>query len=89
MPTPKQFATNAARQAAYRERHAARRPPTEAQLAILARSLHVVVTEAVEAGLHNLPASLVGEQPDQTLRNLIRYFDPHPDPVREQGKEKL
>ena len=82
MSRPKQYANNAQRQAAYRERHWQNKPPREDLLATLARSLHGVLEEAVEAGTNVLPAELVGRRVDETLRNLIHYLDPHPDPFR-------
>jgi hypothetical protein len=48
-------------------------------LAALARSLHAVFAEAVEAGKSPLPPELLGDQADRTLRNLIRFLDPRPD----------
>jgi hypothetical protein len=83
MPTPKQYASNAARQAAYRARNAESKPATEAQLATLARSLHVVLEDAIAHGRSGLPAELVGEHAAATLRNLIRYLEVDPDPVRQ------
>jgi hypothetical protein len=82
MPRPKQYADNAQRQAAYRQRHPERQPPRDAVLATLARSLHVVLEEAVQQEGCVLPAYLVGAHADETLRNLIRYLDPRPDPDR-------
>ena len=83
MPAPKRYESNAARQAAYRSRHPERQPATEAQLAILARSLHTVFAQAVAEEVSPLPATLLGTRADETLRHLIRYLDPHPDPVRD------
>ena len=88
MSTPKQYASNAQRQAAYRSRHLANKPPTDAELALLARSLHVVLGEAMAQSATDLPASVVGVHAAETLRRLIHYLDPHPDPVRYQDKEK-
>ena len=88
MSSPKQYASNAQRQAAYRSRHLANKLPTEAELAILARSLHGVLGDAMEAGTTDLPASVVGVHAGETLRRLIHYLDPHPDPVRYQGRPK-
>ena len=82
MPPPKRYETNAERQSAYRARHPELQPPTEAQLAILARSLHAVFAQAVEEDVSRLPATLLGTRADETLRLLIRYLDPHPDPIR-------
>ena len=79
MPVERKYRSNAERQAAYRDRHPEKRYPTEAELAILARSLHVVFREAVEANQSPLPHGLIGNRPDQTLRNLIRFLDPRPD----------
>lgn len=80
MPTKKQYASNAARQAAYRARHADRKPATEAELAMLARSLHVVFEQALKQGVTNLPAELLGAHAAETLRNLIRHWET--DPIR-------
>jgi hypothetical protein len=82
LPVERKYRSNAERQAAYRARHPGKRPPTEAELAILARSLHVLLADAAEAGTSPLPEGLVGDRADQTLRNLIRYLDPRPDPLR-------
>ena len=40
MPRPKEYESNAARQAAYRARHAHQQPPKETLLAALTRTLH-------------------------------------------------
>jgi hypothetical protein len=82
MPLPKQYQNNAEHQAAYRARHPERKLPREDVLAALARGLHVVLQEAVQQPDCPLPAALVGQRADETLRNLIGYLDPHPDPVR-------
>ncbi len=79
MPRSRVYATNAARQAAYRARHQHQQPPREATLATLGRSLQAVWEEAVEAGQSVLPPELLGEGADQTLRNLIRYIYLHTD----------
>jgi hypothetical protein len=77
MPRPKDYATNAERQAAYRQRHRAKQPPREDLLAALGRSLHSRFHDAVEAGQSVLPPELLGERSDETLRNLIRYIYLH------------
>jgi hypothetical protein len=79
MPAERKYRTNAERQAAYRDRHPEKRRPTEAHLAALARSLHFVLGEAVQTGDCPFPPHLIGDQADQTLRNLIRFLDPNPD----------
>ena len=84
----KQYADNAQRQAAYRSRHLASKPATDAELSLLARSLHGVLGAAMAEGSTDLPASIVGAHAGETLRRLIHYLDPHPDPVRYAGKEK-
>jgi len=84
MPSPKCYESNAERQAAYRARHPELQPPTEAQLAILARSLHAVFAQAVAEDVSLLPVTLLGTRADETLRHLIRYLDPHPDPIRDR-----
>ena len=85
MPVKKKYASNAARQAAYRARHPEKHLPTEAELAILARSLQIMLSASVEAGTCPLPSALVSGRTDLTLKNLIRYLDPHPDPIRYTG----
>lgn len=98
MPRPRLHACPAERQAAYRARHPEKRLPREDYLAALARSLHAVLEEALETSRETdkcdksdkcdkcekcvLPAHLLGARADETLRNLIRYVDPNPDPVR-------
>ena len=88
MASPKQYVSNAQRQASYRDRHLASKPPTESELALLARSLHEVLTEAVAQHATDLPADVVGMHAGETLRRLIHYLDPHPDPVRYAGRVK-
>jgi hypothetical protein len=87
MSRPRKYQTLAEKQAAYRARQSGSRPPKEAELARLARSLQVVLQEAVQSRTCPLPAELVGLRTDETLRNLIRYLDPCPDPVRYPRKE--
>lgn len=82
MSTRKLYDNRAERQAAYRRRHPEKRPPSQAELATLARSLHAVFRSAVENGASKLPAELLKERPDATLSSLIRWLDPAPDPVR-------
>lgn len=92
MPTPRQYRTNAERQAAYRARHANQKPPREDELAMLARSLHVVLEEALQKPGCVLPAHLLGQRADETLRNLIHFLDPRkeecnpPDPKPASSK---
>jgi len=74
MPRPKEYQSNAQRQAAYRERHSEKQPPREDTLAMLGRSLHAELETAVEANQSVLPPELLGERADATLRNLIRYI---------------
>ena len=88
MASSKQYESNAQRQAAYRDRHLATKPASEAELALLARSLHEVLAEAIEHGTTDLPAAIVGIHAGETLRRLIHYLDPHPDPVRYAGRAK-
>ena len=85
LPVERKYRSNAERQAAYRERHPEKRPPTEVELATLARSLHVVFAEAVEVGESPLPHDLIGDRADQTLRNLIRFLDRRRDRFRSEG----
>lgn len=82
MARTKQYNSPAERQAAYRARKAPQKPPREDYLAALARSLHGVLRDAVEEDNALLPAHLLGQQADETLRNLIHYLDPKPDPFR-------
>lgn len=88
MASSKQYQSNAQRQAAYRARHLASKPPRDWELALLARNLHYMLAEAIEAGTTDLPADVVGLHAGETLRRLIHYLDPHPDPVRYEGRTK-
>lgn len=45
----------------------------QAVLASLGRALHGRFRQTVEAGTNCLPAALLGQRPDGTLINLIRY----------------
>ena len=36
----------------------------------------------------NSPATVVGIHAGETLRRLLHYLDPHPDPVRYEGRTK-
>ena len=85
MPVEKKYASNAKRQAAYRARHPEKHVATDAELAGLARYLQFVLTASVAAGTFALPDALVSGRADQTLRNLIRYLDPDPDPIQYSG----
>lgn len=87
MPVEKKYESNAQRQAAYRARHPERHVATDAELAGLARYLQFVLSASVAAGTFALPDVLVSGRADQTLRNLIRYLDPNPDPVRYSGRQ--
>lgn len=82
MPREKEYATNAQRQAAYRQRHQSQQPPREDYLAALGRSLHGELQEAVATEQSVLPADLLGKRADETLQNLIRYIRRH----TERGK---
>ena len=73
------YKNNAARQAAYRARHPEKRLPREDLLAGLARSLHFTLKEAAELNRCPVPKEVLGGRADETLKNLIRYFDPDPD----------
>jgi hypothetical protein len=79
MPRPRHYQNNAEKQAAYRQRHAAQRPPREGYLAALARSLHGELRQAVQAQQSVLPPELLGATTDETLSNLIHY-------IRSQGE---
>jgi len=89
VPQPKQYADNAQRQAAYRARHADRKPPREDRLAAQARALHFVMAEAIAKDRCPLPHRILGVRADETMRNLIYYLDPDPDPVRYHGMEGM
>ena len=80
MPAAKRYHSNAHRQATYRQRNPG--PATQTQLATLARSLHVVVDEAIKAGTFPLPSALLADRPEETLRNLIYHFDPDKNHIR-------
>ena len=79
MARPKEYETNAQRQAAYRARHQNQQPPREDYLAALGRTLHAELEDAVAVGQSVLPCELLGERADDTLRNLIRYIRLHTD----------
>lgn len=68
MPRIREYASNAERQAAYRARH---RQPTDADLAAGARSLHGELREALVDGRSPLPAELLGDNAQETLRRLV------------------
>lgn len=89
MPRPKQYSDNAEKQAAYRERHPERKPAPQDRLAMLARSLHLVLQEAIEQDKCPLPHRILDARADLTLRNLIYYLDPDPDPVRYYGMDGM
>jgi hypothetical protein len=74
MPSERQYATNAERQAAYRARHREREPPQQGMLAALARTLHWALEQAVAQGVSPVPAEVVHPRADRTLQNLIRYL---------------
>ena len=73
MSRPKEYESNAAKQAAYRARHAHRQPPREALLAALVRTLHSTIQDAADDG-NELAAAVLGERSDETLRKLIAHF---------------
>jgi len=81
MPRSRIHTDNAQRQAAYRKRKGRSRA-TQAELAGLANTLQIVIQDAVEYLAFPLPGELLAATPEATLRNLIRYFDPIYDPVR-------
>jgi hypothetical protein len=64
---------NAARQAAYRERHAQRQPVRPALLASIGQELHGRLRQAIEAGTNRVPAAVLGKRADETLINLMAY----------------
>ena len=77
MPTPKEYASNAERQAAYRARHRDGEPPRQAYVAALVRTLHGELYDAVRAGCSPWPAELLGKREVETLTNLIHYLRAH------------
>ena len=81
MAQSKMYTDNAQRQAAYRQRKGTK-SVTQRDLAMLARGLHNVLKDAVEYSTLPLPNELVDARTDVTMRNLIRFFDPIYDPVR-------
>jgi hypothetical protein len=88
MPQPKVHKNNAQRQAAYRRRKGPQKV-TQAELAMLARGLHGVIQTAVVYEDFPLPHELAAARPEQTIRNLIRFFDVVYDPVRNpNGRHK-
>lgn len=81
MPQTKIYKDDAQRQAAYRQRKG-RKYATQAELAMLARGLHAVIKTAVVYKDFPLPYELAAARPEQTLSNLIQFFDVVYDPVR-------
>jgi hypothetical protein len=81
MPQPKIHKDNAQRQAAYRQRKG-RQKPKQAELASLAWRLHDVIQTAIEYDDLPIPHELAATRPEQTIKNLIRYFDVVYDLVR-------
>jgi len=77
MPRTRGYASNAERQAAYRARHADREPPRQGYLASQARTLHLVLGDAVRAGRSPWPEDLLGTRADDTLHRLICYVRSH------------
>ena len=73
MPRPRQYANDAERQAAYRDRNADQQPPRASLLAALGRSLHAVVRDAASAGDERAKA-ILGATADETLKRLIDDF---------------
>ncbi len=68
------YKNSAARQAAYRARHADREPVPQAVLASLGQELHGRLRQAIEAGTNRVPAAVLGKRADDTLINLIGYL---------------
>jgi hypothetical protein len=73
MSRPRQHQSNAAKQAAYRERHARQKPPCQVLLAALVRTLHSTIQDAAADG-DSLAVAVVGERSDEALSNLIAHF---------------
>ena len=65
---------NAAKQAAYRARHAERQSVPQARLAIIGQELHGRLRQAIEAGTNRVPAAVLGKKADETLVNLMAYI---------------
>jgi hypothetical protein len=74
MPREREYENAAARQVAYRARHRGQEPPRQGYLAALARTLHGELEAAVAAGRSPVPAALITDRADDTLRNVIRYL---------------
>ena len=87
MPRERVYRDQAERQAAYRARHADRKRPRQDLLAMLALNLHHVLGQAIDADRCPIPHELHGSRPDETMKNLLYYFDPKPDPIRYEGWE--
>jgi hypothetical protein len=80
MPQPKQHKNAAMRQAAYRTRRP--KPPTQARLAQLALTINAVIGDDSKSRHRRLPAGIVAQGIEQTLRNLICWLDPVKDTIR-------
>lgn len=70
---PRKYETDAEKQAAYRRRHAGRKPPTEKELAHLARKLDEEIGECAMCGDH-LAVRIRGRNSADTLRRLMMVF---------------
>jgi len=80
MPQPRQHKSAAQRQAAYRLRRP--KPPTQARLALLAVAINAAIGDDSQSQSPRLPAEVVGQDIEQTLRNLICWLDPVKDTIR-------
>jgi len=89
MPRERVHKNAAQRQAAYRARHPEKKQPRQDLLANLARSLHSTLEEAIQQGKCPLPKELLGASADVTMKTLIYYLHPNPDPIRFYGMEGM
>jgi hypothetical protein len=74
MPRPKEYSSNAEKQAAYRARHAHKKPPRADDVMALARTLRGSIADAARRG-DSLAQELEADRIDDALRNLIREFE--------------
>jgi hypothetical protein len=72
MGRAREYASAAARQAAYRARQEWKQPARQGLLAALARTLHGELVDAVAAERCPVPVEWVGGRAEETLRQMIR-----------------
>jgi hypothetical protein len=87
MPQYKLYKNNAQKQAAYRARKT--RPVTQARLAVLARAIYWEIQYANKQGTLTLPPTIVSDDQEQTLRNLICWLAPVKDTIRFPNWESI